>query len=44
MQSQSRYFPGIDLQGTINQCLQVADDRNTSAAIRDLRKRLSDTP
>ncbi len=43
LQPQSRYFPGIDLQGMIERCLQIAYDRNTSAAIRDLRQRLSNT-
>jgi Uma2 family endonuclease len=41
LQTQSRYFPGIDLQGMIERCVQIAYDRNTSAAIRDLRQRLS---
>jgi len=43
LQPQSRYFPGIDLQGLIDRCIQIAYDRNTSAAIRDLRQRLSNT-
>jgi hypothetical protein len=37
---QSRYFPTIQLQSTIARCLQIAYDRNTSAAIRDLRQAL----
>ena len=41
LQTQSRYFPGIDLQRMIDRCLQIAYDRNTSAAIRDLRQSLS---
>ncbi|MFB2973909.1 Uma2 family endonuclease [Aerosakkonema sp. BLCC-F183] len=36
----SRYFPNINLQDVITQCLQVAYERNTSAAIRDLKQRL----
>ncbi len=40
LQPQSRYFPDIDLQALIDRCLQIAYDRNTSAAIRDLRQRL----
>lgn len=40
LQSQSRYFPQIDLPAVIAQGLQVAYDRNTSAAIRDLKQRL----
>jgi Uma2 family endonuclease len=34
----SRYFPGFDLQGAIARCMQIAYDRNTSAAIRDLKQ------
>jgi Uma2 family endonuclease len=40
LQEQSQYFPGIDLQAMMAQCLQVAYNRNTSAAIRELRQRL----
>lgn len=40
LQTQSRYFPVISLQDTIALCLQVAYERNTSAAIRELRQRL----
>ena len=40
LQTQSYYFPDIDLQGVIDRCLQIAYDRNTSTAIRDLRQRL----
>lgn len=40
LQSQSRYFPQIDLPAVIARGLQVAYDRNTSAAIRDLKQRL----
>lgn len=40
VQSQSRYFPQIDLPAVIAQGLQIADERNTSAAIRDLKQRL----
>lgn len=36
----SRYFPQIDLQATLDRCLKVAYDRNTSAAIRELRQQL----
>lgn len=43
LQPQSRYFPGVDLQGMIDRCIQIAYARNTSAAIRDLRQRLSNT-
>jgi Uma2 family endonuclease len=34
------YSDVIDLQGISDRCLQIAYDRNTSAAIRDLRQRL----
>jgi len=40
-EAQSRYFPGLDLQAMVDRCLQLAYDRNTSAAIRDLRQRLN---
>jgi Uma2 family endonuclease len=40
LQSKSRYFPQIDLADVISQGLQVAYERNTSAAIRDLKQRL----
>lgn len=42
LQSQSRYFPQIDLSEVIAQGLQVAYERNTSAAIRDLKQRLGE--
>ncbi|MEL6853935.1 MAG: Uma2 family endonuclease [Cyanobacteria bacterium J06606_4] len=37
----SLYFPRIDLPSAIARCLDIAYKRNTSAAIRDLRKRLA---
>jgi Uma2 family endonuclease len=40
LRTQSRYFPDINLQDVISRCLQVAYERNTSAAIRDLKQRL----
>jgi Uma2 family endonuclease len=40
LQTQSRYFPAIDLAAVIAQAVQVAYDRNTSAAIRQLRQQL----
>jgi Uma2 family endonuclease len=40
LQTQSMYFPDINLQDVIGRCLQVAYDRNTSAAIRELKQRL----
>ncbi|MCP2729388.1 hypothetical protein [Limnofasciculus baicalensis] len=38
MQRNSRYFPEIDLQEMINQCLQAARDRGTGVAMRELRE------
>lgn len=38
--SRSRYFPEVDLPSTIARCVQIAYDRNTSAAIRDFKQRL----
>jgi Uma2 family endonuclease len=40
LQMESRYFPTIQLQDTIARCMQIAYDRNTSAAISDLRQQL----
>ncbi|XGV95973.1 MAG: Uma2 family endonuclease [Leptolyngbya sp. BL-A-14] len=42
LSEQSRYFPAIALPTVIETCLQLAYDRNTSAAIRNLRQRLND--
>jgi Uma2 family endonuclease len=41
LSSESRYFPGIDLPGLATRCLQIAYERNTSSAIRDLKQRLN---
>jgi Uma2 family endonuclease len=41
LQTHSRYFPGFDLAGAIARCMEVAYDRNTSAAIRDLKQKLA---
>jgi Uma2 family endonuclease len=41
LQDHSRYFPGFDLAGAIDRCMEVAYDRNSSAAIRDLKQRLA---
>ncbi|MEO1144257.1 MAG: Uma2 family endonuclease [Cyanobacteria bacterium J06638_22] len=38
--SQSRYFPGFNLQAMGDRALKIAYERNTSAATRDLRQRL----
>ncbi|HEY9605832.1 MAG TPA: Uma2 family endonuclease [Allocoleopsis sp.] len=40
LQEKSLYFPEIQVQEAIARCLQIAYERNTSAAIRDLKKRL----
>ncbi|MDZ8106338.1 MAG: Uma2 family endonuclease [Nostoc sp. DedQUE12a] len=40
MQTKSRYFPDFDLDSAIARCVQIAYERNTSAAIRDLKGRL----
>lgn len=39
-QTQSQYFPDINLQDIVARCFEVAYDRNTSAAIRELKQRL----
>ncbi|MBE9206830.1 Uma2 family endonuclease [Nostoc sp. LEGE 06077] len=43
MQTQSRYFPEFDLPSAIAQCVQIAYQRNTSAAIRHLKQQLSNS-
>ncbi|MEM8641141.1 MAG: Uma2 family endonuclease [Cyanobacteria bacterium P01_G01_bin.54] len=40
VQDESRYFPGINLSDIVARCLQIAYERNTSAAVRDLKRRL----
>ncbi|MBD2472302.1 Uma2 family endonuclease [Nostoc sp. FACHB-145] len=37
LQTNSRYFPGFDLNSAIARCVQIAYERNSSAAIRDLK-------
>ena len=39
-QTQSQYFPDINLQDIVARCFEVTYDRNTSAAIRELKQRL----
>lgn len=39
--SQSRYFPDVNLADVITQCLEITYQRNTSAAIRDLKQQLN---
>ncbi len=41
-QTHSRYFPDINLLDLVSRCLQVAYERNTSAAIRELKQLLAD--
>ncbi len=40
LQTYSRYFPDFDLASLIARCVQIAYERNTSAAIRDLKQHL----
>jgi Uma2 family endonuclease len=40
LQTESCYFPDFDLQSAIARCVQITYERNTSAAIRDLKKGL----
>lgn len=40
LQTYSLYFPGFDLNSAIARCVQIAYERNSSAAIRDLKGRL----
>lgn len=40
LQANSHYFPDIPLQELITRCIQIAYNRNTSAAIRDLKQQL----
>ncbi|WP_370569751.1 Uma2 family endonuclease [Sphaerospermopsis sp. LEGE 00249] len=41
LQSYSHYFPNFDIHEIVEQSLQTAYNRNTSAAIRELRKFLN---
>jgi Uma2 family endonuclease len=41
LHSQSRYFPNLDLPQIVQQCLNTAYNRNTSTAIRELKKLLN---
>lgn len=43
VQSQSQYFPEVNLADVVGQCLEIAYQRNTSAAIRNLKQQLVDT-
>lgn len=37
LQTHSCYFPNFDLAQTIVRCVQIAYERNSSAAVRDLK-------
>lgn len=41
VQPNSRYFPDINISEVISECLQVTYERNSSAAIRQLRQKLA---
>jgi Uma2 family endonuclease len=43
LQSQSQYFPEVNLVDVVAECLTLAYQRNTSAAIRHLKQQLVDT-
>jgi Uma2 family endonuclease len=40
LQKYSRYFPTLDLQALLDECLTAASERGTGAALRSLRERL----
>lgn len=41
LQAISRYFPNVDLQTMVAQCLEAASEHGTGAALQQLRQRLS---
>ncbi|WP_292701553.1 MULTISPECIES: Uma2 family endonuclease [unclassified Nostoc] len=41
VESSSRYFPNINVSEVVTECLKIASERNTSAAIRELRRKLT---
>lgn len=41
IQASSRYFPNINVSEIMAECFRIAYERNTSAAIRELRRRLA---
>lgn len=43
IQTQSRYFPNINLLDVVSLCRQVAYERNTSTAIRELKRLLEES-
>lgn len=41
LQTSSRYFPEVDMQSLVTECLAAASERGTGAVLRELRQRLS---
>lgn len=41
VQTSSRYFPNINVKEVIAECFRIAYERNTSTAIRELRRKLA---
>ncbi|WP_193196796.1 Uma2 family endonuclease [Nostoc sp. MG11] len=41
VETSSRYFPNINVSKVVVECLQIAYERNTSTAIRELRRKLA---
>ncbi len=41
IQANSRYFPNINIVEVVQESLQIASDRNTSAAMRELRRKFN---
>ncbi|MFS0515801.1 hypothetical protein ACEYW6_13950 [Nostoc sp. UIC 10607] len=41
VETSSRYFPNINVSEVVTECLKIAYERNTSAAIRGLRQKLT---
>jgi Uma2 family endonuclease len=41
LQKRSRYFPDLELSNVLARCVKIAYERNTSAAIRDLKQQLA---
>ncbi|MEL6908635.1 MAG: hypothetical protein AAFR62_10095 [Cyanobacteria bacterium J06629_2] len=43
MSDRSCYFPDLDILDLLTDCFEVADNRNTSTAIRQLRQKLQES-
>lgn len=41
VETSSRYFHNINVSEIVKECLKIAYERNTSAAIRELRRKLA---